>query len=189
MISPSSSWSEARFVASRMRARTSSGTSSSCLRRTSIMRSRTLLRFLLPPQPFERLHVGDVGVVVVAVGFDGPLRERRGLFETAGREIRPAEDVPGSLAIGLALDGALRRHARFRRTSSARRRCGRARPALPAGRAPAPSPGRRLPVPARSISGSVREPRRSSRTCTRSRRAPARNSDRAGWPARTSAGA
>src|SRR5579863_10396238 len=66
-----------------------------------------LLRFSLLAQPSQGPAIGDISIIVVPVGFESSLRKRRGLLEMAGREIRPAEDVPGSFTVGLALDGAL----------------------------------------------------------------------------------
>ena len=66
-----------------------------------------MLRFLFASGYLQGLVVGNVSIVVVAVGFDGALGEGRGLFETSAFAIRAAEKVPGSLTIVLALDGAL----------------------------------------------------------------------------------
>ncbi len=70
-------------------------------------------RFFFPSQPFQRPAIGNIRIVVVTVRFECPLRQRRTLFETAGGKICPAEDIPGSFAVGLALDGALGQQRRF----------------------------------------------------------------------------
>ena len=71
------------------------------------------LAFFLVTQSFLRLMIRNVGVVVVAVGFEGAFGERRGLFKSAGGEIGAAQNVPGAVAIGFPFDGPLGEHGRF----------------------------------------------------------------------------
>src|SRR5579862_6774766 len=104
-ILSSTSPASARPLDKSTRARTSSGTNSNCWRRTDDAGAQ-MFGVLVAPQALHGGAVRNVGVVVVAVGFQRLFGEIRGFFVFALGEQRPAKDVPGTVAIMLALDGA-----------------------------------------------------------------------------------
>lgn len=118
-----------------------------------------VVAFFFAAQLIQNLLIRDINVVIVAIRLDSALRQRCGFFISSRTEVRASENVPRPLAIRLAFDSPPRQQRSILKFLL-RVKQPRARPALPAGPAQAPSPDRTPPAPFQSSSGFARESRK-----------------------------